>query len=83
MRPWVIISPDEITQHLGKLILAPLTHSLTLYPKRVICDIHGDKGAVMLDQIRTFDKARIRNFMASLNAKVSAEIKLIINQMLC
>ena len=58
-RPCVIISPNEMNKYLKTVIIAPLTHTLKIYPSRVICNIDGDKGAVMLDQIRTVDKTRI------------------------
>ena len=82
-RPCVIISPDEMNQNLRTIIIAPLTHTVKSYPTRVICDINGDKGAVMLDQIRTIDKARIRNLITTLDAKEIAEIRAVINEMLC
>jgi len=82
-RPCVIISPDEMNRHLQTVIIAPLTHTLKLYPSRVICDINGDKSAVMLDQLRTVDKTRIGPFFNKLSTKEIAEIKFVINQMLC
>jgi mRNA interferase MazF len=82
-RPCVIISPDEMNQYIRTVIIAPLTHTVKSYPTRVICEVKGDKGSVVLDQIRTVDKSRIGNFIATLNAKEIAEIKSIINQMLC
>jgi mRNA interferase MazF len=82
-RPCVIISPDEMNRHLQTIIIAPLTHTLKLYPSRVMCNINGDKSAVMLDQIRTVDKTRIGQFFNKLSPKEIAEIRFIINQMLC
>jgi mRNA interferase MazF len=82
-RPCVVISPDEMNQFIRTVIIAPLTHTLKLYPTRIICDINGDKGAIMLDQIRTVDKSRIGDFITSLNANEITEVKSVINQMLC
>lgn len=82
-RPCVIVSPDEMNQYLRTVIIAPLSHTIKSYPTRVICNIKGDKGAVILDQIRTIDKARIGGLIAQLDAKEIAEIKHIINEMLC
>ena len=82
-RPCVIISPDEMNKYLRTVIIAPLTHTLKSYPTRVLCKIDGDDGNVMLDQLRTVDKARIGNLIAYLNTNEIAEIKAIINQMLC
>jgi mRNA interferase MazF len=82
-RPCVIISPDEMNKYLKTVIIAPLTHTLKIYPSRVICNIDGDKGSVMLDQIRTVDKTRIGSMLNKLSQKEIAEIKSVINQMLC
>lgn len=82
-RPCVIISPDEMNQFIRTVIVAPLTHTLKLYPTRIICDVNGDKGAIMLDQIRTVDKSRIGDFITSLNSNEIIEVKSVINQMLC
>lgn len=82
-RPCVIISPDEMNKYLKTIIIAPLTHTLKIYPSRVLCEINGDKGSVMLDQIRTVDKTRIGTVIGKLNANEIAGIKSVINQMLC
>ena len=82
-RPCVIISPDEMNKYLKTVIIAPLTHTLKIYPSRVICDVDGEKGSVMLDQIRTVDKTRIGPILNKLNQKEITEIKSVINQMLC
>ena len=82
-RPCVIISPDQMNKYLRTVIVAPLTHTLKLYPSRVICNIGGDKGAVMLDQIRTVDRTRIGTILDKLNEKDVAEVKSVINKMLC
>ena len=82
-RPCVIISPDEMNKHLNTVIVAPLTHTLKLYPSRVICNVDGDKGSIMLDQLRTVDKVRISSLITKLDAQEIAQIKKVINQMLC
>lgn len=82
-RPCVILSPNEMNHHIRTVIIAPLTHTLKPYPTRVICEINGNAGAIMLDQIRTVDKSRILGLMGKLNLKEMAQVKLVINQMLC
>lgn len=82
-RPCVIISPDEMNQYLKTVIIAPLTHTLKIYPSRVLCEVDGDKASVMLDQIRTVDQTRMGAMLGKLNPKEVAEIKSVINQMLC
>ena len=83
VRPCVIVSPDEMNLYIKTVIIAPLTHTLKSYPSRVICDIKGEKGSIMLDQIRTIDKIRIGSKIAQLHSKEITEVKYVINQMLC
>jgi mRNA interferase MazF len=82
-RPCIIISPNEMNQYLRTVIIAPLTHTIKSYPSRVTCEVDGDKGSIMLDQIRTVDKTRIGSFIATLDPKEISEIKSVLNEMLC
>jgi mRNA interferase MazF len=58
-RPCTIISPDEMNRHIGTVIIAPMTSKGRNYPSRVSCSFQGVKGQIVLDQIRTVDKARL------------------------
>lgn len=58
-RPCVIISPDEMNQHLNTIVLAPMSTNLKKYPTRVSVNHNGKKGMIAVDQIRTVDKTRI------------------------
>jgi mRNA interferase MazF len=82
-RPCVVISPDEMNKYLNTVIIAPLTHTVKPYPSRVLCEINGDKGSIILDQIRTIDKARIGKVLGQLSTSEANEVKKVINQILC
>ena len=58
-RPCLVISPDEMNRHIATVIVAPMTTKGKDYPTRVSCSFKGKKGQVVLDQIRTIDKARL------------------------
>lgn len=58
-RPCVIVSPDELNGALSTFIVAPLTTGSHPYPFRVPCRFAGKSGHVVLDQIRTVDRARL------------------------
>lgn len=58
-RPCVVISPDEMNHHIGTIIVAPMTTKGRNYPTRIDCTFQGVEGQVVLDQIRTVDKARL------------------------
>jgi len=57
-RPCLVISPDEMNQHICTVIVAPMTTRRRSYPTRVPCLFQDREGEVVLDQIRTVDKAR-------------------------
>lgn len=58
-RPCLIISPDEMNRYIATVIVAPMTTQGQAYPTRVACRFQGREGQVVLDQIRTVDKARL------------------------
>ena len=57
-RRCVVVSPDELNDHLRSFIVAPLTTGSHAYPFRVPCRFQGKQGHVVLDQIRTVDGDR-------------------------
>lgn len=58
-RPALIVSPDEMNDHIATVIIAPMTTKGRHYPTRVPCSFQGKSGQVVLDQLRTVDKARL------------------------
>jgi len=58
-RPCVIVSPNEMNRHIATVIIAPLTSQGRAYPTRITCHFQGKDGLVVLDQLRTVDKARL------------------------
>ena len=58
-RPAVVISPDEMNDYISTVIIAPMTTKSHAYPTRISCTFEGKEGWVVLDQIRTVDKARL------------------------
>ncbi len=58
-RPCVVLSPDELNAHMSTFIVAPMTTTSRAYPFRVACEFQGKAGYVVLDQVRTVDRARL------------------------
>ena len=58
-RPCVIVSPDELNEHLRTVIVAPMTTGGHGYPWRPRCRFQGRAGFVALDQLRTVDVDRL------------------------
>jgi len=57
--PAQVVSPDELNAHIATVIIAPMTTKGCDYPTRVPCTFQGKSGQVVLDQLRTVDKARL------------------------
>jgi mRNA interferase MazF len=57
-RPCIVLSPNEMNQFIGTVIIAPMTTKSKSYPSRVELSFQGKKGYIVLDQIRTVDKSR-------------------------
>jgi len=81
-RPCVIISPDEMNQHIATIIIAPMTTKSHAYPTRVPLTFQGKKGWIVLDQIRTIDKKRVIKKLGKLNSNKIQTVKSVINEML-
>lgn len=58
-RPCLVVSPDELNQHLRTVIVAPMTTGGQAYPWRVRCRFRERAGFVAIDQLRTVDSARL------------------------
>jgi mRNA interferase MazF len=58
-RPCVVVSPDELNDHLRTVIVAPMTTGGRAYPWRPRCRFQGRGGFIALDQLRTVDFERL------------------------
>jgi len=68
-RPCLIVSPDEMNRHINTVIVTPMTTKGRPYPTRVACRFQGKTGQIVLDQLRTVDKARLVRQLGSIGAK--------------
>lgn len=58
-RPCLVVSPDELNEHLRTIIVAPMTTGGQAYPWRVPCRFQNRSGFVAVDQLRTVDGERL------------------------
>jgi mRNA interferase MazF len=58
-RPCLVVSPDEMNRYIATVIVAPMTTQGQAYPTRVSSRFQGRDGQIVLDQLRTVDKARL------------------------
>ena len=73
-RPCLIVSPDELNQHLRTVIVAPMTTGGQAYPWRVACRFQSRSGFVALDQLRTVDSARLVKRLGRLSGATTTEV---------
>jgi mRNA interferase MazF len=73
-RPCVVISPNEMNRFIRTVIIAPLTSKGRGYPTRVDCRFDKKDGQVVLDQIRTVDKARLIKKLGRLDEETQERV---------
>lgn len=81
-RPCVIISPVEMNDQLGTVIVVPLTTKMKDWPTRVDIQFMEREGQVICEQIRTVSKSRLQRKLGHLTLKDIIQIKLVLKQML-
>lgn len=80
-RPCLVVSPDEMNRHIRTVIIAPMTTRGRPYPTRVSCRFRGKAGQVVLEQIRTVDKARLARKRGRLDAETGARVLAVLGEM--
>ena len=67
-RPCVVISPNEMNEHLRTVIVAPMTTGSHPAAFRIVVGFQGKRGLIVLDQIRTLDRRRLVKRLGALRA---------------
>ena len=80
-RPCLVVSPDEMNRHIRTAIIAPMTTAQKRYPTRVTCKFGGRSGAVVLDQIRTVDQARLVKRLGTISTQTSSQVLRTLHEM--
>lgn len=75
-RPCLVISPDEMNQFIRTIIIAPMTTRKRNYPTRINCTFQGTAGQIVLDQIRTVDKARLIKRLGKIDSRTQTKVLL-------
>ena len=68
-RPCVVVSPDVLNERMPTFIVAPMTSGGHAYPFRIACRFQGKSGFVVLDQVRTVDRARVTRRLGRLSPR--------------
>lgn len=82
VRPCIVISPNEMNDHISTIIIAPMTTRSHSYPTRVPIELEGKKGWIVLDQLRALDKKRFVKKLGKLNKEAILNVKRVIQEML-
>jgi len=80
-RPCLVISPDEMNNHIATVIVAPMTTKGREYPTRVLCKFEGKDGQIVLDQIRTVDKTRLVKKLGKIDTETQNEVLSVLQEM--
>ncbi len=71
-RPCLIVSPAEMHDHLRTVIVAPMTTGSRAAPFRISVTHRGQKGLILLDQMRAVDKTRLAKKLGAVSSKTLA-----------
>jgi mRNA interferase MazF len=80
-RPCVVVSPDELNDHLRTAAVAPMTTKGRAYPWRIQCRFQGKTGYVVLDQLRTIDQERVAARLGRLSPDALGQVLLRLQEM--
>jgi len=73
-RPCLVVSPDEMNQHLRTVIVAPMTTVTRPYPTRVGVRFQGKQGQVALDQLRAVDRQRLVRRLGKVSGETAQDV---------
>ena len=73
-RPCVVVSPDELNEHLRTVIVVPMTTAGHAYPWRIACRFQNRSGFVAIDQLRTVDSERLVKRLGRLAPGTTSEV---------
>jgi mRNA interferase MazF len=79
-RPCVVVSPDELAS-LSTVLVAPMTTKGFDYPFRIKCQFQKKQGKILLDQIRSVDKARLVKKLGIISKSKQIEICTLLQEM--
>ena len=80
-RPSIVVSPPEIHDHLKVVIVAPMTTGSRPAGFRVPLRFQERDGLVVLDQIRTVDKARLVKRLGRIDEDVLDRVLAVLRDM--
>lgn len=80
-RPCLVVSPDDLNLHLSTYTVAPMTTHGRSYPFRVPCRFERKDGHIVLDQLRTVDRARMVKRLGRVPAPTLSKVLRVLQEM--
>lgn len=80
-RPCVVVSPDEMNDNLGTVIVAPISGVGASCPTRIPFAFLGENRTVVADQVRTVDKDRLVKKIGVLKGSTKPRVLRILREM--
>lgn len=80
-RPCLVVSPDELNEHLRTVMIAPMTTGGQAYPWRIQCRFQGRTGFVATDQLRTVDIERLARRLGRLSTNSVTAVLTVLQEM--
>lgn len=73
-RPCLVISPDVMNRHISTVIVAPMSTKGSRFPTRIPCRFQGKDGQIVLDQVRTVDRARLVKLLGTIGTGARKDV---------
>jgi|WetSurMetagenome_2_1015567.scaffolds.fasta_scaffold1051961_1 mRNA interferase MazF len=81
-RPAVVVSDEAMNEHLGTVVLCPITSRLhPRWPSRIQATIGGRRAEIAVDQVRTVARERLGKRVGRLPAEIAVEVRHLITLM--
>lgn len=82
VRPAVVVSDDAMNEHLGTVVVCPITSRLhPRWPSRIQATVGGRRVEIAVDQIRTVSRERLGKRMGKLSETIAAGVRHLITLM--
>jgi mRNA interferase MazF len=80
-RPCLVVSPNELNQHLRTVLVAPMTTGGRACPWRVPCRFQRRSGYVAVDLLRTVDTERLVKRLGKLDWQTVRQVLRVLQEM--
>ena len=79
-RPCVVVSPNEMNRYLRTVVVAPMTRRARPYPTRVRVRYNQETGWIVVDQITTIDRQKVKKYLGKLTNPETRNLKQVIRE---